>query len=539
MIAHHYEEKIELVSLERSGMRFHHELNRLSGDLRSYRSYRIQATGQQTESNVLLKQKQITDSIQSIIDENHKLGDPFFASPFLKALSDEWVQIQNMGESDVQRERSERMNSLLSDINKLMLIVADNSGIRSDHNSITSFLAQALIDRLVPMIGQIDRAARTAGMTADLSVSSATTELRGQIRMQVKSILESHEFIKRSMEHPDAVSTGYRQVLETEYKRFRTDTEALLELLKSDILASGNASANAEQAIGDQSFRAMASGNDFYDAISVLLDKRLSKQIHDEGLKKILALLVMGAAVAVMVLLFIGFYISVVHAVFALRRTSLEVASGHMWSRINLGTDDELKEVETAYNRMAEAYGDIMRKQEAIEGHLQRRAYYDALTGAPNRFLFHERLGEAIAGAEKQQVMLGLLLIDLDGFKKINETSGHRIGDLLLQQVAERLTECLRETDTVARVDGDEFSVILPELPGRHAASHVADKLLRGFLTPFAVEGVNLTVSASIGISLYPDDGDEADSLMSKADMAMYSVKEQGKNGYRFYESKD
>lgn len=535
LIAGHYEDKINIVNKERAGMRLHYELNRLASDIRSFRPEKSAGVDRKADPASTAEQEAINERIQSLIDENGRLGNPFFADSSFESLSGKWLEIRQLRPDAAPEERIERHNEMLIEIHKLMLAIADHSGTRSDMSRTTRMMAQLLTERLVPIQGKIDEAADSARLAANPASSVSASELRGIISVQVESIRTSQELFRQWAVDAEASSDSFWDKFQADADRYFKDTDAFIGLLESGMKT---ASPSAEE-IEERSGLSIASGNSLYESVYAALEARLTKQVHNEGLKKILALLVTGAGFAVLGLLFVGFYVSVVHAVFALRQTSLEVASGHMSGRIRLGTEDELKEVENAYNRMADAYSDIMRQQEAIEDHLQRRAYYDALTGAPNRFLFHERLGDAIARAKKQDVMLGLMLIDLDGFKKINESSGHRIGDLLLRQVAERLTECLRETDTVARIDGDEFSVILPGIKDRHVAAFVADKLLRGFLTPFSVEGYQLSVSASIGISLFPDDGTDADSLMSKADMAMFSVKEQGKNGYRYYESND
>jgi diguanylate cyclase (GGDEF)-like protein/PAS domain S-box-containing protein len=160
-------------------------------------------------------------------------------------------------------------------------------------------------------------------------------------------------------------------------------------------------------------------------------------------------------------------------------------------------------------------------------------AYSDALTGLPNRQLFHDRLTMALAVAHRQLGKLALLFLDLDGFKAINDTLGHDYGDLLLKQVAERIKTCVRQTDTVARLGGDEFTIILG-IRGRDDAEQVAKKLLAAIREPYDLAGKEGRVGTSIGIALYPGDGQQAGDLMRKADNAMYEAKQAGKNTYRF-----
>jgi len=162
-------------------------------------------------------------------------------------------------------------------------------------------------------------------------------------------------------------------------------------------------------------------------------------------------------------------------------------------------------------------------------------AHYDALTGLPNRVLLHDRILQAIVSAPRLKRKVAILFLDLDRFKTINDSLGHSIGDLLLQAVAERLKGCIRSSDTVARLGGDEFIVVLPDLPeGTHAAT-VAQKILDTISTPFMIRDVELNTSASIGISLYPDDGVANEDLVANADVAMYRSKEHGRNNYHFF----
>ncbi|WP_293334101.1 CHASE2 domain-containing protein [Microcoleus sp. CAWBG58] len=165
---------------------------------------------------------------------------------------------------------------------------------------------------------------------------------------------------------------------------------------------------------------------------------------------------------------------------------------------------------------------------------LSHQAYHDALTGLPNRKMFHESLHLSLERASSNQELVALLFLDLDGFKSINDTLGHRAGDLLLQAVAGRLKKCLRGSDIISRLGGDEFTVILPGIPGSEEAAKVAKKICDAIKQPFTLEENTVSVTTSIGISLYPMDGQNSDILVNNADAAMYRAKEGGKNQYQF-----
>jgi diguanylate cyclase (GGDEF)-like protein/PAS domain S-box-containing protein len=167
---------------------------------------------------------------------------------------------------------------------------------------------------------------------------------------------------------------------------------------------------------------------------------------------------------------------------------------------------------------------------------IYHQAYHDILTDLPNRTLFKDRLGLAMHQARRKRAELAVMFIDLDRFKLVNDTLGHVKGDELLQQVAGRLKECLRKGDTLARQGGDEFTIVLPELRDRDDARIVAGKFLERLHMPFDLDGHEVHISASIGIAVYPEHGETIDELLRHADIAMYQVKGQGKNGHTFYD---
>ena len=173
----------------------------------------------------------------------------------------------------------------------------------------------------------------------------------------------------------------------------------------------------------------------------------------------------------------------------------------------------------------------IERKQ--LHERLERMAQYDQLTQLPNRQLFLDRLSTALARARREERLLSLLFIDLDRFKDVNDTLGHAMGDLLLQQVAQRLQSCVRSSDTVARLGGDEFVVLLESGHVRDHAASVADKILAAFSEAFEVGGHRLAVQPSIGVSVYPEHGTDAHHLLTHADEAMYLSKKHGGNQVR------
>ena len=177
-------------------------------------------------------------------------------------------------------------------------------------------------------------------------------------------------------------------------------------------------------------------------------------------------------------------------------------------------------------------YG-IERKR--AEERLTYLAQYDQLTGLVNRSLFRDRLVQAMARSKRLQQPLGLMLLDLDQFKPVNDTLGHRVGDQLLKVVAERLYECVREVDTVARMGGDEFTIILEGLMCEEDISSVAQRITTSLSEPFILGEHHAVISVSIGITIYPTDDHDIDELLKHADAAMYRAKQQGGNSFQFH----
>jgi diguanylate cyclase (GGDEF)-like protein/PAS domain S-box-containing protein len=174
-------------------------------------------------------------------------------------------------------------------------------------------------------------------------------------------------------------------------------------------------------------------------------------------------------------------------------------------------------------------YRDVTQRK-ATEKQLEYQAYYDALTGLPNRLLFRDRVVNAIAQAQRNRRGVAVMYLDLDHFKLVNDSLGHSLGDALLSEVAARLQGCVRASDTISRLGGDEFTILLIDTSSSEAIAGVARKILQSLAHPFRVEGHELFVTASIGISIFPGDGDEVETLLKSADSAMYRAKELGRN---------
>ncbi len=215
--------------------------------------------------------------------------------------------------------------------------------------------------------------------------------------------------------------------------------------------------------------------------------------------------------------------------------------AGEIWNRHKSGVVyPEWLSISAIYNdhgkivKLAAMLSDITEQKESEE-RIKNLAYFDVLTHLPNRRMFSDRLSVALANAHRHGHQLGVIFLDLDLFKEVNDSLGHSAGDELLKQVAKRLRESLREGDTAARMGGDEFTILLQQIESEAAATAIAKRMIELISEPFDIAGEALNITASIGISLYPCDGLDEDTLLHQADAAMYRVKSVGRNRYQIY----
>ena len=249
-----------------------------------------------------------------------------------------------------------------------------------------------------------------------------------------------------------------------------------------------------------------------------------------------------GIAIGLLSLgLTLGFGIIIARALLRQLQQALKVAqtvaAGDLTSRIEVTSRDETGQLLQALKEMNDSLARSVDEHKRLEALLQHQASYDTLTGLPNRALLQDRLKQAIATAMRSPAPIWIIFVDLDRFKLVNDSLGHKAGDAMLKQVATRLQSVVREADTVARLGGDEFVLVLPERidgSGKLSAA-VVQRILDAVAQPMMIEGHEFVTTCSMGIAVYPNDGVDGETLMTHADIAMYCAKEVGRNNFRFY----
>jgi diguanylate cyclase (GGDEF)-like protein len=261
------------------------------------------------------------------------------------------------------------------------------------------------------------------------------------------------------------------------------------------------------------------------------------------NLARTVALITCISILVTMAMLFGALKSLLIAPVLKLSHAAGEIGRGKMHTPIDVTSADEIGDLARSFREMGRNLGHYHEKVRYI-------AYHDSLTGLPNRTMFREYLNRAIAEARRNLNKLSILFLDLDNFKRINDTLGHQAGDKLLTAFADRLSGCLRESDlvshaspdeatnVVARLAGDEFIILLPHVKGAEDAEKVARRILESLSQKFIIDQQEMYVTSSIGIALHPGDGDNATELMKNADIAMYSAKKLGRNNYQYYSRK-
>ncbi|MBO9686587.1 MAG: EAL domain-containing protein [Mitsuaria chitosanitabida] len=267
--------------------------------------------------------------------------------------------------------------------------------------------------------------------------------------------------------------------------------------------------------------------------LRVHFDDAAQERMLDEGRRQTAAIVAAQVMVGVVVVLLV-FYLRMVRPIDRLKRLASAIAQRQPVPRLRWNRKDELGQLGVHLDEMGQQIAGLLADMENKNAQLHQLAMYDHLTGLPNRTLFREVFMHEAAVARRDQTHLALLFVDLDRFKAINDSLGHAAGDRMLLQASERLRQAVRESDLACRVSGDEFLLLMRD-SSEHVA-HAAQRLIEALNAPLQLEGGVASVSASVGIALYPRDGEDFDTLVRHADLAMYRAKQMGRSRYSFFQ---
>lgn len=397
--------------------------------------------------------------------------------------------------------------------------------LNPDNKRMSLFIGNPLIlvDRAVDPVGIAPKLRGYVGLTVDLS------ELETQIRDEIISDSgylfatdAAGNVIFESSKRPvdDSIPTAFAEsVLESE--------------AGEPMLATFN---------GESAFLSATRLHDDLNLFAVLPESELRMVSYKLAL--VVATITLVTILVTTLFMVMAMEYLVIRPIHRLRRIAKEIGSGSWSAEVGgVTASDEIGDLAMAFREMA------INLQQSDE-QVRILAYHDSLTGLPNRTMFQEYLDQSILHAKRNQQSLAVMFLDLDNFKQVNDSLGHYAGDALLQKVAQRVTKVLRGGDylargssqnsgekILARLGGDEFIILLPDIPDSLAAGVVAQRLVEALAKPVIVSGEACYVSASIGITLYPDDGSNTNELIKNADIAMYHAKEKGKNNYQFFEN--
>ncbi|MDF2657614.1 MAG: hypothetical protein K0Q94_405 [Paenibacillus sp.] len=519
----------------RESLLVHDALVQVYGDIQIHRDFagRVSADPAAVQEKRKELQAGIDTKLAALGHVLRQTNAPDSVTEEWRAVSAYWNESTRAEAAVSPAEAVSAHSKTLSAIYAMMIRTAERSGLGHSADPATERLAEAALTKLPVVISQADDLRTAASSEPSLGAEALSSRVKQPAEEAVSKLLQLREGTLKQIPEPQT-QQRLNQALESAVSAF-----TVLSAKRPAPAFEASLTRLDKEQLDSLSREAVKKVYDVYAEYSRLLDDTLKQRAARLRSGKVVVVLFVIAGQLASILLFAAIYKSVIGSVAELKRVSRRIASGDLSARVRLHARDELREVETAFNRVIDSFDQTMSERKLEEEQMRHKAYYDALTGLPNRFLLQDRLRTAISHASRQGGMLAVLFIDLDGFKHINDTLGHRTGDMLLHAIAGRLRSRLRESDTVSRVGGDEFIILLPDLSERQVAAYVARKLVDEMSKAFVFEGQELFVSASVGISLYPGDGTDSDTLLQKADSAMYRVKSNGKNNVQLIDTED
>ncbi|MCD1261582.1 EAL domain-containing protein [Paenibacillus athensensis] len=439
-----------------------------------------------------------------------------FAAPRFSRVDADWLLgLQNAGIS------FEAHSSVIRQLLDTIAAAAEASGLQRDEDKGRYPLINAVLLKLPPLLENV-------GRMRGIGTGAAAA---GQLGAEERSDLIVYAGMLRSDLQTMSVKLK-QQEREADFSKL----DAFVAMTGAQLLDAAPITLDPHPYY-EAATAALGSGAHLFSELLPQLDSSLADEAGRLELRQGVVLSLSLAIWLLVLYLFVAFYRSMRNTVAGLLEASRLVEKGDLSVRVAAGaTRDEWSHVIESYNRMVDAAERMMVERRQHAEQVQKLAYHDALTGMPNRLLFQDRLSTALSQARRNGKMVAVLFLDLDRFKVVNDTLGHDSGDQLLREVAQRLLLCLRDGDTVCRLGGDEFILIAVGLHAINDAAALAERILHALAEPIELRQQRLNISTSVGVSLFPFDGDDAETLVKHADTAMYYAKSKGRNNVQFFD---
>jgi diguanylate cyclase (GGDEF)-like protein len=527
------DKQIEATEKERRGVEYNVAVRDLMELLQQHRGMlNAYLNGSEHFGEQLDKQRQLILVAMEHVDQvNSLLGAEFATNELWEEIQSDWNSFLgrslNLGPQAGFAIHTDLIDKLLH----LFTHVADVSGLKLDPGQ-DSYLFMSVLTEKLPLV--IETTGQIRGMGTGVAVNGRLDVEENLRLITLTGTLESAliDLGRYSERTENEMLQEQLQPVQTQHQEL---TYSYISIVRHELLYANSIDVDPELlfAKGTEGIQA---GFALYDAMVPLLHELLTERVESLQQQKQMVSALAIAATLVILYLFGAFYESMTRTILTLKEASLRFAAGELSTRVRLHTKDELQEVGSFFNQMADSFSQMMQDRKQYEEQIVYQAHYDPLTSLPNRTLLADRLAVAITDAQRRGHTLAVIFLDLDRFKLINDTLGHDVGDALLVRVAERLVACVRKEDTVCRMGGDEFLFVLPNIGGIDYVKETAERISGVLAEPVQIDQHKLYISGSIGISMYPSDGANSGELIKNADTAMYAAKNQGRGCYRFYD---
>ena len=520
---------IDAAKIEKQGLEYNYGIRILLEHLQQYRGLsNAILNGEVTFNEKLLKkQKQVNEDIFHIDQMDQQVAIRLKTKGKWNQIKDKWDNLETKG---IMHDTFNLHTAIIADLLSYIIYIGNTSQLKLDRTPDSYYLMDILVNKL-PLV--IETTGQLRGLGAGIAAKKALTSdekiqlviLSGMVKSAIND-LKNQNYIFSEAKLDD--------LLQPNIEQYFAATKSFLDMLQTEMIDS-NAIQLPPAAYYEIATIAMDNGFKLYDIASPSLGDLLEERIHQLSNKKYITIGFSAAFIFLNFILFLAFYESVISSVFTLKQASARFAVGDLSARVELHTQDELQHVGMAFNNMADAFGNMIAERKRYEETIKYQAFHDTLTDLPNRALLNIRLSHALLNARMHKQLLAVLFLDLDRFKIINDTLGHEKGDLLLKEVANRLRRCFDQEDIVFRMGGDEFLFFFSDVRSIEEVEVMTNQILKSLTKPITTLSNEFFVSTSIGISLYPKDGEDIETLVKNADVAMYAAKKNGRNNYRYY----